>query len=49
MITVEHAASEAIFVLQLGTSDAVKYVVKHAGVSHDEAASAIKRSVLWYK
>lgn len=44
-----NAANEAIFQLQLNTNEAIRYVVKHAGVSPKEAGQAIKETMVGYK
>ena len=43
------AANEAIFHLQLATSDAIRYVVKAAQVDPKEAGSALKEVMVGYK
>lgn len=49
MSDLERVTNEAIFVLQLNTADAIKYVMKHTGVAQETAANAIKRGAIWYK
>lgn len=43
------AANEAIFHLQLSTSDAIRYVTKTAQVEPREAGLAIKEVMVGYK
>ena len=45
----EQATHFAIWQMQFSTDRAVKYVIKHAGVSAEEAQQAIRRAVLWYR
>jgi hypothetical protein len=49
MYTLEHAANDAIFILQLNTQDAIKYVVKHSFVTPKQASEAISKTLKWYK
>jgi hypothetical protein len=42
-------ATEAIFQMQLNTTEAIRYVVKRAGVSPREAGTAIKEAMVGYK
>jgi hypothetical protein len=42
-------ATEAIFQLQLNTPEAIRYVVKRAGVSPRDAGTAIKEAMVGYK
>lgn len=42
-------ATEAIFQLQLNTTEAIRYVVKRAGISPKEAGTAIKEAMVGYK
>jgi len=42
-------ATEAIFQLQLNTAEAIRYVVKRAGVSPRDAGTAIKEAMVGYK
>lgn len=44
-----NAANQAIFHLQLNTSDAIRYVVKNSGVDAREAGLAIKETLVGYK
>ena len=44
-----NAANEAIFHRQLGTDDAIRYVVRNASVSPREAGDAIKHTLVGYK
>ena len=43
------AANQAIFHLQLGTDDAIRYVIKNASVSPRDAGIAIKETLVGYK
>jgi hypothetical protein len=43
------AATQAIFHLQLNTQDAIRYVVKHAGVDSKHAGQALKQVMVGYK
>jgi len=43
------AANQAIFHLQFNTNEAVRYVVKEAGVSPKEAGQALKQVMTGYK
>lgn len=49
MFDLQRSVNDAIFVLQLNTQDAVKYVVKHSHVSPREASDAISSALKWYK
>jgi len=42
-------ANNAVFVLQLNTADAVKYIVSHTGVRPKQAADAVRETTQWYK
>ena len=42
-------ANEAIFHLQLQTKDAIRYVIKHAGVDAKSAGQALKQVMVGYK
>lgn len=42
-------ATEAIFQLQLNTTEAIRYVVKRASISPKEAGLAIKQAMVGYK
>ena len=42
-------ASQAIFQLQLNTNDAIRYVVKEAGISPKEAGLALKEVMVGYR
>lgn len=44
-----NAASQAVFQLQLNTNDAIRYVVREAGVSPKEAGQALKQVMTGYK
>ena len=44
-----NAAVQAVFQLQLNTNDAIRYVVREAGVSHKEAGQALKQVMTGYK
>ena len=45
----EAMANEAIFILQFNTRDAVRYVMRNAGVDQTSAQHAVKSTVLWHK
>ncbi len=49
MSDLQRVANDAIFVLQLNTADAIKYVVKHTGVNAQTAVATIKETTVWYK
>lgn len=49
MSDLQRVANDAIFVLQLNTADAIKYVVKHTGVNAQTAGATIKETTVWYK
>jgi hypothetical protein len=49
MTDLQRVANDAIFVLQLNTSDAIKYVVKHTGVNTQMASAAVKETTSWHK
>lgn len=44
-----NAATQAIFHLQLNTNEAIRYVVKEAGVSPKEAGFALKEVMVGYR
>lgn len=44
-----NTANQAIFHLQLGTDDAIRYVIKNASVSPRDAGIAIKETLVGYK
>ncbi len=46
MTKVQRFADEAIFVLQLNTRDAVKYIQRNAGCSDVEAMAAFKTAAV---
>lgn len=46
---VERSANEAVFCLQLGTRDAVRYVARNAKVSDDVAVAAVKQVVVFHR
>lgn len=43
------AATQAIFHMQLNTNDAIRYVVREAGVSPKDAGQAIRQVMTGYK
>jgi hypothetical protein len=45
----ERWANEAVFVLQLNTRDAVRYVQRNARVDEQEARTAVKQVVVFHK
>jgi len=46
---VERFANEAIFTLQFNSREAVRYVMRNAGVDESTAQSAIKQTVTFHK
>lgn len=44
-----NTATQAIFQLQLNTNDAIRYVIKEAGVDPKEAGQALKHVMVGYK
>ena len=42
-------ATEAVFHMQLQTKDAMRYVIKHAGVDAKTAGQALKQVMVGYK
>jgi hypothetical protein len=46
MTKAQRFADEAIFVLQLNTRDAVKYIQRNAGCNEDTAVSAFRAAVV---
>jgi len=42
-------ATQAIFQLQLNTNEAIRYVVKEAGISPKEAGLALKEVMVGYR
>jgi len=48
-LNVNDVASEAIFIRQMGTEQAVKYVQRKAKVNEEMAVEAVKNAPTWYK
>lgn len=48
-LNVNDVASEAIFIRQMNTEQAVKYVQRKAKVNEEMATEAVKNAPTWYK
>lgn len=46
MQQVERMANEAVFILQMKSRDAIRYIQRNAGVSEQAASDAFKSAVL---
>lgn len=49
MSQLERTANEAVYILQLGSISATRYIQRNARCSEGEAQSALRQVLTWYR
>jgi hypothetical protein len=49
MSQIERTANEAVYILQLSSMSATRYIQRNARCSEGEAQSALRQALTWYR